>query len=73
MGHRPPPPRSPLVRDVRVEAAAAYGCHGSRGPVGRGARSQLWGGAWEPTQVPGQGGTRVRLGAEGDGGIEGDA
>lgn len=67
VGHKPPPPpRSPLVPDVREEGvAAAYGCHGSRRPGGGGsaeAPSQLGGGAWEPH--PGEGEGR-RKGASG--------
>lgn len=37
-----------------------------------GAWSQLQGGAWEPARVRGQGGARVRLGAEGERDIEED-
>lgn len=68
VGHKPPPPQSPLVPDVREEAvAAAYGCHGGRRPGGGGsaeAPSQLGGGAWEPH--PGEGEGR-RKGASGRG------
>ena len=75
VGHRPPPPpRSPLVRDVREEAAAApaaAGCHDSRGPRGgaRGSatiRSRLGEEPGQRQELRGQGGARVRRGAEGD-------
>lgn len=73
MGHRPQPPRSPLVRDVRgeaVAAAAAYGCHGSCGPHG-GAGEEIGGLESAPGRSlgtrPGAGAGR-REGASGSGG-----
>lgn len=54
------PPQSPLVRDVREEAA--YGCHGSRGQHGlcgeHQALSQLWEEPGLPARVRRQGGGR---------------